>query len=219
MTAPAPSFDSLSYWRTRHDRYLSDSKGVGNAALDTAHNDRIYAAIEKYVGDIAAHLKTRGARRVLDLGCGIGMLANAFVAHGLEYTGVDISETAVGIASANHPRARFLVGNIASLPFTELFDIVIERTVFIHLVEDDYWKSTLRQVKRSLAPGGAFILIDHLPRDAASAPQSAAHVKFRLLDQYEREFAEVGLQFDPAVRTETARHVALNEHTHMATHR
>jgi SAM-dependent methyltransferase len=104
------------------------------------------------------------------------------------------------------------------LPFVEPFDIIIERTVFIHLVEDDYWRSTLRQVKRSLAPDGRFILIDRLPKDVQSAPQSAAHVKFRLLSQYEEEFARTGLRFDPDARAEITRHVSLNENTHIAIH-
>jgi SAM-dependent methyltransferase len=110
------------------------------------------------------------------------------------------------------------VGNIAHLPFDELFDIVIERTVFIHLVEDNYWKSTLHQVKRSLATKGVFILIDHLPKDAQSAPKSAKHVKFRLMGQYEEEFMLAGLRFSPEMRDEITRHVPLNEHTYIASH-
>lgn len=219
MTAPNTSFDSLSYWRTRHDQYLTDAKGVGNVVLDSAHNERIYAAIEKYVAAIAARLKLNGARRVLDLGCGIGMLANAFLANGLDYTGVDISRTAVDIASDKHPQGRFVVGNIAILPVSEPFDIVIERTVFIHLVEDAYWKSTLRQVKRSLAPNGMFIMIDQLPLDSASAPPSAAHVKFRHFSAYEQEFAQIGLRFNAQARAALIQHVALNENTHLVTHK
>lgn len=218
MTTSKPDFDSLDYWRKRHEQYLTDTRGVGNVMLDAEQNERIYAAMDKYVGSIAAHLKERGAQRVLDLGCGIGMLANAFVSHGFEYTGVDISDTAVGIASKRNPKARFVVGNIADLPFVEPFDIVIERTVFIHLVKDEYWKSTLRQVKRSLAPRGVFILMDSLPKDQESAPQSAIHVKFRLLGQYEDEFMRIGLRFDPEMRAEIARHVPLNENTHIASH-
>jgi SAM-dependent methyltransferase len=219
MTDASTPFDPVAYWRARHDQYLSDSTGVGNVALDAVQNERIYAAIEQYVGAIAGSLKARGARRVLDLGCGIGMLAGAFVRHDLEYIGVDVSATAIEIASAKHPRARFTVGDIASLPFSDTFDIVIERTVFIHLIDESIWQSALRQVKRSLAPEGVFILIDQLPLDAASAPSAAAHVKFRLREQYEREFAAIGLRFDPSLRAEVARHVALSEHTHMITHR
>jgi SAM-dependent methyltransferase len=218
MSDPKTSFDSLAYWRTRHDQYMTDSKGVGNAALATEENDRIYAAIEKYVAAIAAALKARGARNVLDLGCGIGMLAAAFLREGLHYTGVDISPTAVEIATGRHPQARFAVGNIADLPFAEPFDIVIERTVFIHLVEDAYWQSTLAQVKRSLSPGGVFILIDQLPRDVAIAPASAAHVKFRGYAEYEAAFARLGLRFAPELRPHVSGQVALNANTHLVTH-
>jgi SAM-dependent methyltransferase len=218
MSSSSAPFDSLAYWRARHDEYMTDLKGVGNVTLTSIENERIYVAIDKYVAAIGGFLKQRGARRVLDLGCGIGMLANAFISNDLEYTGVDISETAIKIASEKHPDARFQVGNIADLPFAEPFDIIVERTVFIHLIEDAYWAKTLRQVKRTLAPKGVFILFDTLPKDEATAPQSAMHVRFRRLDEYEQQFSQIGLKFDDRVRADLCQQIALTANTHLVTH-
>src|SRR5687767_3674496 len=131
--------DSLAYWRARHQQYRDDPRGVGNVSLDASENERIYRATIAYIESLVMHLEREKPVRVLELGCGTGMLVSAFTRTGCEYTGIDISEQAVEIARAKHPGARFQVGNIAALGLNELFDIIIERTVFIHLVEDDYW--------------------------------------------------------------------------------
>lgn len=208
-------FNSLEYWRSRHNQYFTDTKGVGNAALDTAQNNLIYDSVSKYIGSLAAVLRSFGAQSVLDLGCGIGMLAHAFISNGYKYTGVDISETAINIASARAPDARFHVGNIADLSIQDQFDVIIERTVFIHLVEDEYWRSTLAQAERALSSNGVFILIDHLPKDVDSVPESASHVKFRLMHQYDHEFDKLGLKFDQVFRSQIEEYVKLGEHTHI----
>lgn len=218
MTLPNTGFDSLEYWRTRHDQFKTDLKGVGNAGLDSEENERIYATIERYVSSLAAQLKTtRSAGSVLDLGCGIGMLAKPFIDNGLDYTGIDISSTAVAIASERHPAGRFRVGNIADVSGDEKFDIIIERTVFIHLIENAYWRATLQRVSGLLAPGGVFVMIDQLPTDEASAPRSATHVKFRLRQEYEAEFRAIGLRFDADLRAAIDQQLPLTPHTHFVT--
>jgi SAM-dependent methyltransferase len=156
---------------------------------------------------------------VLDLGCGIGKLAPALVNCGFDYTGVDISPTAIDLAKQREPRGRFEVANIARLPFTKPFDIILERTVFIHLVEDDYWNAVISEVGRLLAPRGTFLFMDHLPRDAESVPGHAPHVKFRLYDEYAIALGRVGLDFNEHARKGIAAKIDLRPHTHLVTHK
>jgi SAM-dependent methyltransferase len=212
------AFDSLAYWRTRHEQYLLNPQGVGNAVIDVAENERIYQAMDRYVADIVRQLRQAAPVRVLDLGCGIGMLAGAFLRTGCEYTGIDISDKAVEMARIKHPTGRFEVANIADLPLSGPYDIIIERTVFIHLVEDDYWNSVIKEVKRLLSRHGVFILMDHLPLTPDEAPRSAAHVKFRMRAQYAGAFENLSLHFDTALRDGIAQHMALSPHTHFVSH-
>jgi SAM-dependent methyltransferase len=210
-------FDSLAYWRGRHEQYRLNPQGVGNAAYDVAKNDLIYEAMDAYVANLVLQLHKSAPVRVLDLGCGTGMLAGAFLRTGCEYTGFDISETAVNLARSKYPAGRFEVGNIADLPISGPFDIVIERTVFIHLVEDAYWKSVIREVARLLATDGVFIVMDQLPLSQAEAPATAAHVKFRLYTEYAEALAKHSLQFDLDLRRRMAGGMALSPHTHFVT--
>lgn len=211
-------FDSLTYWRARHDQYLFDPKGVGNVTLDTEENLRIYRLMDEYIEQLVRHFQTPSRLRVLDLGCGIGMLTPAFTRCGCDYTGVDISSTAIEIARQRNSSARFFSGNIAKLPFDEEFDIVIERTVFIHLVEDAYWSSVLGEVKRVLSKDGVFILMDKLPISPAEVPARAPHINFRLYDDYVRELAKNGLKFNEVMRGTLAGKVSLSPTTHFVTH-
>jgi SAM-dependent methyltransferase len=218
MNDPSIAFDSLEYWRKRHLQFLTDIRGVGNAALDCDHNQRIYTTVSAYVACLASYFYSVGKATVLDLGCGTGMLSGAFTSAKLRYTGVDISPTAVALAKAACPAADFVVGNIADLPLQSPFDIIVERTVFIHLVEDRYWHNVLCEVKRLLHPRGVFILIDQIPDSDASLSNNSQHVKFRTLPTYQAKLASLGLRFNTTLRRSIGRHVPLNEHTHIVTH-
>ena len=211
-------FDSLAYWRARHEQYLLNPKGVGNATLDTSENERIYKAINIYIANIVKNLERERPIKVLEFGCGIGMIAEAFINTGCEYTGIDISDKAVEIARSNHPTGRFEVANIADLSFVEKYDLIIERTVFIHLVEDDYWHSVILETKRLLANDGLFIVIDQLPKESSEDAGGATHVKFRLYGEYAEAFRKAGLKFDLALRNKLAGKMQLSPHTHFVTH-
>ena len=211
----ADEFDSVQYWTDRHNEFGADPRGVGNATLDSEENQQIYEAnIRAYSAIVAALDLPKGAR-VLDLGCGIGMMAPAFLANGCSYTGVDVSETAIGIARKAHPDGIFKVGNIADLPADGPFDLILERTVFIHLIEDAYWESVLAEVARVLAKDGLFLLQDNIPAKADPQAQAVSHVKFRLQSDYKKALKPLGLAFESKTRrklTKTIPNLSPNLH-------
>lgn len=63
----------------------------------------------------ASRLAAAGVRRVLDLGCGIGADARAFLAAGLAVTAVEVDPETAVLAQANLPGARVLVGDATEL--------------------------------------------------------------------------------------------------------
>jgi SAM-dependent methyltransferase len=210
-------FDSLAYWRERHVKYNDDTRGVGNLGLDEKQNIEIYKAIDAYVEMLAKALKVKPVPRVLDLGCGIGMITGAFVRSGYLYTGIDVSETATNIARSKFPECSFHVANIANLPLPVKYDVILERTVFIHLTEDDYWRSAISEVKRLLAPGGVFILMDNIPLVEGELKNSK-HVRFRTKAEYEAQFEAVGLKFDFALMERLNKQLKLSPATFFASH-
>ncbi len=99
--------------------------------------------------------------RVLDVGCGAGRLAEWFKQHGLDYTGVDISQSAVD--ELRHRGFQVQQANIMeSLPFADgTFDVVVTFEVLEHLFAP---QSCLAEMGRVLKDGG--VLLGSVPNIA-----------------------------------------------------
>ncbi len=97
--------------------------------------------------------------RVLDLGCGGGLVAEALAARGCELLGVDASlpslRTARRHARASGVRVAYVAGDAARLPLRDgVVDAVVAADVLEHL---DDLGAVLREVTRVLRPGGLLL--------------------------------------------------------------
>ncbi len=105
-------------------------------------------------------LKERGARRVLDLGCGVGRHALFFAEHGFAVSAIDGSATGIAVAGET-ARARGLAldlrqGDADALPFADgAFDYVLSWNVIYHGTLGDVGRR-LAEVWRVLRPGGLY---------------------------------------------------------------
>lgn len=103
---------------------------------------------------------------VLDVGCGIGRLADRLSQRNAEVVGVELSsgvEKAWGLVG-NNPRVHFIQGNLFSLPFRpRVFDYVYSKGV-LQYVSDP--REAFRQMSRFVRPGGGLsvTLYPPLPR-------------------------------------------------------
>ena len=109
-----------------------------------------------YIRSVAGELQRR---RVLDLGCGGGLLAEPLACAGAEVTGVDVCEAALRIAN-RHAQENGLCVEYAraaaeSLPLAgAAFDVVVAFDVLEHVVD---LPTAIQEVARVLKPGGRFI--------------------------------------------------------------
>lgn len=99
-----------------------------------------------------------GGRRVLDLGCAGGFMAEALASRGAEVTGIDPAEAAIAAARAHAQAAgrsiRYDVGVGEALPYPDAsFDSVVCVDVLEHVQDLD---RVLAEVARVLRPGGWF---------------------------------------------------------------
>jgi 2-polyprenyl-6-hydroxyphenyl methylase / 3-demethylubiquinone-9 3-methyltransferase len=95
------------------------------------------------------------SRKILDIGCGAGMLANTLAKNGHRVTGVDISEESLELARSHDETlsVRYLNANAYSLPFADAeFDVVCLMNL-LELVEEPYL--VVGEAARVLKPKGS----------------------------------------------------------------
>jgi SAM-dependent methyltransferase len=104
-----------------------------------------------------AHAMEVGARRVLDVGCGTGVLAVDLAARGLEVVGLDPDPYSLAVARAKQGahHVRWIQGDVTALPAGASADLAtMTANVAQAIVEDKLWSATLRGIRRALRPGG-----------------------------------------------------------------
>ena len=99
----------------------------------------------------------RKSRTCLEMGCGVGsnwsVLKN--VNPSLQFTGVDISQTAVDSARGFHADATFDNMDVTRLGFTDqIFDLVFSKLVLWAVGAE--FEESIREAHRVLKPGGTF---------------------------------------------------------------
>src|SRR5262245_43355036 len=114
--------------------------------------------VMEYVDSLAL---PRGAR-VLDLGCGAGLVSRQLVERGFQVVGIDVAESMLELARKNCAdiaapgQAEFRIGDVGDLDLPEAsFDLIIAMGL-IEYLEWDRW--ALQQMHRVLRIGGHLIV-------------------------------------------------------------
>ena len=111
----------------------------------------------RYIDEALATLEA--PRDALDLGCGTGRHATArLVELGLTVTGVDISPRSIDVAREEVPKARFVVGDMATVEFApSSFDLIVAFYSLIH-VPREFHAAVLARIATWLRPGGVAVV-------------------------------------------------------------
>lgn len=187
-------FDQAAYWRDRHEKLNGDPRSVGNLSATIEANQQGEAALKSSISRVAAVLKDE-CSSVLDLGCGYGRTAQPWIDMGYNYTGVDVSETALHEARKRSPRGKFVCADLNRWAPTHGYDVVAILYVLVHFVDDTDWRRFLNV--SMLATQKYLVIGDHFP---ASREQPAPHVVSRPLSDYVPLLEEGGLRLDWAIR-------------------
>jgi len=120
-----------------------------------AQLSRLHYRVPEVIAALIGPRLEEGAR-VLDLGCGTGLVAAALTGRRLELDGVDLSPRMLELAAARGGYARLTVGDLDEVLSAALpghYRAVLAADVFIYVGS---LAPTFRQVARVLAPGGLF---------------------------------------------------------------
>ncbi len=104
---------------------------------------------------VARHL--RGARRVLDIGCGEGQVARHIAALGAAVVGVDPTPSQVSVARARAGGPSYARARGEALPCRSgAFDAVVLCLALEHI---DAFEAAICEAARVIEPGGRFVLL------------------------------------------------------------
>jgi SAM-dependent methyltransferase len=110
-----------------------------------------------------------GAKRILDIGCGIG--SYTYLIDRNDCFGIDVDIRALKTAKRYCPNSNFITASVLNLPFKdEIFDIILMWGV-IEYIEKETEKNAIQEIHRTLIAGAKFLL---------SAPNS--HFIYNIVD-------------------------------------
>ena len=144
------------------DRFAEDYDEILGKQLRFFESGPDYFA--HYKAAIVKNLLRHDPVKILEFGCGIGnnikhltsLFPNAAI------TGCDISKKCLDIATTRNPAAAFFHFDADSLPAESLFDLIFIANVFHHILPDKR-NTTMRILKRLIAPKGELFVFEHNP--------------------------------------------------------
>ena len=107
---------------------------------------------------LIALARVQPGERALDLAAGTGDVAFAAAEQGARTVGLDITHRMLQLASAKAAAARFITGDMASLPFSAgVFDLVTTSYGLRNVPDLD---TAIDEIARVLKPGGRLLSLD-----------------------------------------------------------
>ncbi|MCA1439998.1 methyltransferase domain-containing protein [Ensifer sp. IC4062] len=141
---------------------------VSTDAAEVYESCFVPAIFAAWAGPVADAAEIRTGNRVLDVGCGTGVLAREAlrrVGQEGQVTGLDLNEGMLAVAARTEPRIAWRHGDAASLPFKdESFDVVVSQFALMYFPDR---VAALREMWRALAPGGRLAIASWAPIDQA----------------------------------------------------
>jgi ubiquinone/menaquinone biosynthesis C-methylase UbiE len=129
--------------------------------------------------------------RLLDIGCGGGLLLRDALATGASATGLDHSPDMVRLAAERAPAAEVVAGNADALPFSDAAFTAVSMSIVLMFLAEPV--AALRECHRVLEPGGRLAVYTTAPelRGTPAAPEPLAGLAHFHTDA---ELEELGLR-------------------------
>lgn len=158
-------------------------------------------AIPAHYRRLARRFQPWRGKKLLDVGCGVGLWLRAAAELGAIPAGVDISPVALDVCKESLPTAELLCAPAERLPFANArFDFISCLGALEHFLEPE---TALREMMRVAKPDAVFLLLvpnaGFLTRRLglfAGTRQVEVREEVRSLKEWQRLFESVGLRID-----------------------
>jgi SAM-dependent methyltransferase len=131
------------------------------AHLDETHDaaSRPGSVIEASVAALVERGIITAGTRVLDLGCGPGLVSAALARAGARVTGIDVSAGSIEYAREHSGDLGidFRVQDFFTIDDVDAYDVVLQSYGELATFSDEMLRSLLARIERALAPGGVLV--------------------------------------------------------------
>ncbi len=116
--------------------------------------DNKHSFVAEYGKAMIDFVNTQKGQKILDVGCGTGILTNELAKNGATVIGTDSSKDMIDAAKSNYPHLIFQVQDATNLPYKNEFDTVFSNAVF-HWIQNQ--EKLLHSIHNSLGNNGMLI--------------------------------------------------------------
>ncbi len=178
--------DKYRHWRRKMKFNSQYRRGKWNKLAGEKESVR-YLKIDQF-------LHQYQPKRILDLGCGDGVLNRRMSYNNFDYfKGIDYAPVSIEKAKKqNFPKAEFETQDLLSFDTDETFDMIILNEAFYYIHETER-QNVLRNILKSLAPDGVLVVSifregatcwEHFQENSMLKEESFETVESKLDDTY-----------------------------------
>jgi SAM-dependent methyltransferase len=190
--------NEAAYWHDRFTRQSGELAAPGHSGLDETDNQRDYRIkrefFRRHLPRVAPAARADGRpARLLDAGCGPGVMVPVWLELGYDLTGIDFAPAAVDACTRRFAgSAAFRVNPLDTTPEDAPFDAVVCVDVLFHVVRDNAWEDALRTLAAATAPRGTLVIQESLDPNR----RRSRHVRWRSRDDYRHALARNAMHID-----------------------
>lgn len=152
--------------------YLRNETGQWDAETDHYETERSRDSIYMACVNAAARaIKAGTGDRILDAGCGTGMVTRQYAKSGIGVTALDLSQKSLAYVRSNVGVRSVVAGDLSNMPFAnEQFNKAICANTLQHLPSHDLRSRSVAELSRVTARNGMVVITAHcLSRDKKAA--------------------------------------------------
>jgi len=153
--------DWIDYWNKKGESGETDIKIVSGYEGKLSHLPENSKKL--LIDSIVSRLKLNKKNRLLDVGCGVGILTIEFKKYVREVVGLDMSQSM--LKRVPHCIKTYL-SEASKMPFTDcVFDKILCHSIFQYFSDLDYAQKVVKEMYRVCKLGGLIYIVD-IPDEA-----------------------------------------------------
>ena len=117
---------------------------MANIEWDSKNYESNFSFVSKYGEDVIDLIETKSPAKIIDAGCGNGILTKKLVERGYDVLGVDSSKDMLELFKKNNPGQEFLETSLLNLRVPEEYDVIFSNACFHWIERKDQHQLAIR---------------------------------------------------------------------------